>query len=176
MNAQEASRPSTTALDGRGGGEKRAKKDDVAPRRDVPPSRASTAASVTKEAQDALLRKLESLSKDEQLVVLRTALERRLGDRGQVCCHRPWRLSRRVRFNHFSFDGHGAPPRQPCEEHSNTDLVPSHHHPSRSIQRTPSGTPFLRPVQSPCPNQPPPSSSSPLPGCRDYYRDCYDTA
>ena len=43
------------------------------------------AASVSKEAQDAVLRKLETLSKDEQLAVLRTSLERRLGESGQVC-------------------------------------------------------------------------------------------
>jgi hypothetical protein len=54
-------------------------------RRDAPPTRGSIAGSVvSQEAQSNLLRKLESLSKDEQLSVLRTALERRLSDRGQV--------------------------------------------------------------------------------------------
>jgi hypothetical protein len=53
--------------------------------RDAPPSRSSAAGSVvSQDAQASLLRQLESLNKDDQLKVLRTALERRLSDRKQV--------------------------------------------------------------------------------------------
>ncbi len=57
-------------------------------------------AALSDDEQRAVLRRLESLSKDEQINVLRTALERRLGQHDQVRPARltggQWQMKRRI--------------------------------------------------------------------------------